>query len=49
MDKAGSPFKLTASKKRMRPSSDLSFCIIFQTPKNVESLRDTAEGKETTE
>ena len=33
-------------KKRKRPSSDLSLCIICQTPKNIELMCATAEGKE---
>ena len=45
MDKAGSPLKITPSKKRKRPSSDLSLCIICQTPKNIELMCATAEGK----
>ena len=47
MDKAGSPLKKTPSKKkRKRPSSDLSLCIICQTSKNIELMCATAEGKE---
>ena len=33
-------------KKRKRPSSDLSHCIICQTSKNIELMCATAEGKE---